>query len=106
MKRHVDLFLIGEEGKIHYVLIKELSTFMYNYTPHRGRKHFFRYCLQALSTKEILKCYINDCFKINGKQMIRMPKNGDYVKLKNYERKMKSPFMIFAYFESILVPVF
>ena len=33
-----------------------------------------------------------------------MPKQGEYVTLKNYERKIKSPFMINANFESILVP--
>ena len=33
-----------------------------------------------------------------------MPKNREYFKLKNYERKIKSPFMIYADFESILVP--
>ena len=32
-----------------------------------------------------------------------MPKKGDYVKFKNYERKIKSPFIIYADFESILV---
>ena len=33
-----------------------------------------------------------------------MPKKGEYVKFKNFERKIKSPFMIYADFESILVP--
>ena len=33
-----------------------------------------------------------------------MPKKGRYVKFKYFERKIKSPFMIFADFESILVP--
>ena len=33
-----------------------------------------------------------------------MPKKGEYVKFKNFETKMKSPFMIYADFESILVP--
>ena len=32
-----------------------------------------------------------------------MPKKGEYVKFKNAERKIKSPFMIYADFESILV---
>ena len=36
--------------------------------------------------------------------MIRMPKNSAYVKLKHFERKIKLPFMIYADFESILVP--
>ena len=33
-----------------------------------------------------------------------MPKKGEYDKFKNFERKIKSPFMIYADFESILVP--
>ena len=77
---------------------------MYNHTLHRTKKHFCRYCLQAFSTEEILKCYIKDYFKTNGKQKILMPKKADYVKYKNYERKIKSPFIIYADFESFLVP--
>ena len=49
-KRHVDLFLMGEEGKKHYVLIIDFDTFMYDDTLHRGRKNFCRYCLLAFST--------------------------------------------------------
>ena len=33
-----------------------------------------------------------------------MPKKGEYVKFKTVKRKIKSPFMIYADFESILVP--
>ena len=33
-----------------------------------------------------------------------MPKKGEYVKFRNYERKLKSPFIICAEFESILMP--
>ena len=33
-----------------------------------------------------------------------MSKKGEFVKFKNYERKIKSPFLIYADFESILVP--
>ena len=33
-----------------------------------------------------------------------MPKKGEYVKFKNYERKIKSPFIRNADFESILMP--
>ena len=50
--KHVDLLLIGEEEKKHYVLIKDFNSFMYDHTLHRGRKHFSRYCLQALRTAE------------------------------------------------------
>ena len=60
--------------------------------------------LQAFSAEEILKRHIKDCLKINGKQKIKMPKKGQYIKFKNFERKIKSPFMIYSDFESILVP--
>ena len=103
-EKHVDLLLREEEGKKHYVLIKDFNTFTYDLTLHRDRKHFCRYCLQAFITEKILKRHIKDCFKINDKQKMIMPKTGEYVKLKNYERKIKSPFIIYADFESVLVP--
>ena len=36
--------------------------------------------------------------------MIKMPKKCEYIRFKSYERKIKPPFMIYADFESILVP--
>ena len=77
---------------------------MKNHTLHRGRKHFCHYCLHAFSREEILKCHIQDCFKINGKWRSIMPKKDEYVKFKNYERNINSPFIIYADFENILVP--
>ena len=77
---------------------------MYDHLLHCGRKRFCRYCLQDCSTEERLKSHIKHCFKINGKQRIIMPKKGEYVKFKNYERKIKSSFIIYADFESIPMP--
>ena len=51
--KHVDLLLVGIKDKNHYVLIKDVNTFIYYHTLHRGRKIFCSYCLQAFSTKEI-----------------------------------------------------
>ena len=50
--------------------------------------HFCRYCLQASSTEEILKSQIKDCFKINDKKRTIMPGKGEYIKFKNYKRKI------------------
>ena len=44
------------------------------------------------------------CFKVDSKQKIMMSKKGDYVKFKNYEKKLKSQFISYEDFESILVP--
>ena len=77
---------------------------MYDHSLHQRRKHCCCYCLHDFITEEILKPHINDYLKINGKQTIKMPKKVEYVKFKNFERKTKSLFMIYADFESILVP--
>ena len=52
---------------------------MYDNILHCGRKKFYFYCLQAFSTGEIFKSHVVDCFKINGKQSIKMHKKGEYV---------------------------
>ena len=69
LKKHL-LLTEGKDEK-HYVLMKDFNIFMYNHTLNGGRKH-----LQAFSTDKMLKSHINDCFKINGEQMIQMPKEG------------------------------
>ena len=48
----------------------------YDHSLHRGKKHFWHYCFQAFSTEEILNLHMKDCFKINGKRRIIMPKKG------------------------------
>ena len=75
---------------------------MYDHSLHCGKKHFCHYCLHVFIIEEILKCHIKDYFKINSKQRIIMPKKGEYITFKNYERKIKSLLIIYADFESIL----
>ena len=68
------------------------------------KKLFCCYCFQAFRAAEALKCHMKNSFKINGKQRIKMPTKGEHFRFKNYERKIKPPFVIYADFESILVP--
>ena len=61
---------------------------MYNQTLHRDRKHFCRYCLQSFTTEQILeRNIINDCFEINGKQMIKMAKKVKLLNSKTIQEK-------------------
>ena len=66
------------------------------------KNHICSYCLQSFSNAEILERHTNDGFKINSKKTIKKSKKGENVKFENYERRIKSPFMIYADFESIL----
>ena len=47
-QKHVDLLLIGEEGKRHYVLIKDSSTFMYDCRLYHEKKTFFVFIVYKL----------------------------------------------------------
>ena len=42
--------------------------------------------------------------KLMAKKRITLPKTGEYIKLRNYERKIRLPFITYADFESTLVP--
>ena len=56
---------------------------MYDHTLQPERKHFCRYSLHPYFTLR----HIKDWFKINGKQTIKMPKKGEYVKFKIFLKK-------------------
>ena len=67
----LNLLLITEKDKFHYVFIKDFNRLMFSKTKHKDKKHFGMSCLQNFSTKEILnnhrKCclLINDCQAVN-----------------------------------------
>ena len=95
-KSSISISVFSYENKKKYPIYQSKKCykeknprFMYDHSLHYGRKHPF-------STDKLLKYYIKDSFKINGNQTSIMHKKG--------ERKIKPPFMIFADFESILVP--
>ena len=49
----MNLLLITEETKTHYVLIKDFNKFMFNQTKHKERKYFCMYCLQFFSSEQV-----------------------------------------------------
>ena len=98
----LNLLLISNDNKRHYTYIKDFNRFMYKKTKHHCKKHFCISCLQCFSTKEILNSHIKNCLIINKKQNIIMPKFGSKVFFKNYFKMIKSPFVIYCDFESIL----
>ena len=68
------------------------------------KENIFVVIVYTLSLQKTLKLHIKDCFKSNSKQTIKVTKRGEYVKFKDFERKIKSLFLSYADFESILVP--
>ena len=68
----MDLLLIDNENKSHYIYIKDFNIFMFNKTKHRTKKHFCRYCLECFSKERVLMEYKKICLKINGKQSVKL----------------------------------
>ena len=68
------------------------------------REAFVSINYTLLAQKKYQYVIFNYCFKINDKQLIKMSKNNEYGRFKNYENKIKSPFIIYADLESNLVP--
>ena len=98
----LNLLLITEEEKKHYVLIKDFNSLMYNKTKHRERKHFCMHCLQCFSSEEVLSKHKTNCMVINGEQAIRLPQKGNNIlQFQNYHKQMPAPFIINADFEAI-----
>ena len=54
----MNLLLITKDEKKHYVLIKDFSSFMYNQSKHKERKHFCIHCLQCFSSERILANHV------------------------------------------------
>ena len=98
----MNLLLITENEKKHYILIKDFNVFMYNQTKHKDKKHFCMYCLQCFSSESILVKHTNNCLAINGAQAINMPKQGENIlKFNNFHKQLPVPFVIYADFEAI-----
>ena len=97
----MNLLLITEDKKSHYVLIKDFNKFMYKQSKHKSKKHFCMHCLQCFSTEIILKNHKLNCLIINGKQAIKMPKKGEQVYFKKFNKQIMAPFVVYADFEAI-----
>ena len=98
----MNLLLITKDEKKRYVLIKDFSSFMYNQSKHKERKHFCMYCLQCFSSERVLANHVNNCLTINGKQTINMPKQGENIlKFNNFDKQLPVPFVIYADFKAI-----
>ena len=98
----MDLLLIFEENKSHYVYIKDFNRFMFNKIKNKNKKYFCRCCLWCFSSENVLTEHKENCLVINGKQNVKLGKGS--ISFKNYPRQLPAPFKIYADFECILHP--
>ena len=104
-KDSMKLLLLGDgKGNLHYVLIKDVNRLLFSVTKGTNKKHFCLHCFHNCSSEELLEKHKETCIQVNGVQATKLPKEGTKIKFKNYKHQVPAPFVIYADFESILVP--
>ena len=90
----LNLLLITEKGKSHYVFIKDFNRLMFSRTKHKEKKHYCMSCLQNFTKEEILSNRKKQCLLINGCQAVKY-KSGK-IKFTNYNKQIPILFKIYA----------
>ena len=93
----IDLLLLIENVKSHYVYIKDFNTFMFHKTKNKNKKWFCKSCLQCFSSKNVLIKHKEDCLSINGMQSVDVEEG--IIKFENYSNQLSVLFKIYADFE-------
>ena len=70
LKDSIDLLLLINDDRSHYVYIKDFNTFMLHKTKNKNKKWFCRSCLQCFSGENILIKHKEDCLSIDGVQSV------------------------------------
>ena len=78
----MDLLLISNENKSHYVYIKDFNRFMCDKTKNKNKNYFCKYCLQCFSSEKVLIEHKENCLIINRKQNVKLKSSS--ISFKNY----------------------
>ena len=70
----MDLLLVIDGNKSHYVYINDFNRFMFHKTKNKNKNYFCKNCLQCFSSKNVLKEHKEVCLSINGAQSVRLEK--------------------------------
>ena len=93
----IDLLLVIDKNKSHYVYIKDFDRFMFHKTKNKNKKYFCKSCLQCFSSKNVLTKHKEVCLSINGAQSVRLEKGT--IEFKNCFKQIPVPFEIYSDFE-------
>ena len=91
----MDLLLLTDDDKSHYVYIKDFDRFMFHKTKNKTKKWFCRSCLQC--SESVLIKHKENCLSINGKQSVKLEKG--IIEFENYFKLTPFPFKIYVDFE-------
>ena len=101
----VNLMLITENNRKHYVAIKSLSRLLSSKnTKHKEKQYFCMHCLQRFNEERSRNEHVRYC-KNNESVRIEMPHKRPIVEYSDWKYQFKVSFIMYADFESILEPI-
>ena len=101
-ERVINLMLITESNRKHYVSIKSLSRLLRSQnTKLKGKEYFLMNCLQGFWEEKSRNEHVGYC-KDNESVRIEMPHKKPVVEYSDEQFQFKVPFIMYADFESIL----
>ena len=100
--KEINLLHINNEGKGHYLLIKDFNTFMRYRTKHRNTMFYCKRCLHGFVKNENLEAHTERCNQgLN--QIVALPEPGQ-IEFKAFHKKERKNFVMYFDFESIVSP--
>ena len=96
----INLILLLDKKNKHYCWIKNMSALAASQTnKHKGKRYFCKYCCNSFQWEVSLQKHVEYCSKQKAVKVV-MPKKGTMLSFKNYHRKMRVPFVVYADFEA------
>ena len=104
-ERIINLMIISEDGRNHYIVIRSLSRLLSSKnTNHKGKQHFCMICLQGFEKETPRDEHRDYC--LNKKSVrVEMPHKNPRLKYSDGQFQFKVSFIMYADFESILEPI-
>jgi Rho termination factor, N-terminal domain/Recombination endonuclease VII len=102
-QRHVDLLLIHDDQKFHYVWIKDFNKLMSDTNKHKARKFFCTNCFHPCSSQEILEKHFVDCRKNGWRNSETVDQ---IIKFRNFKNQLPAGFVIYADSEALIEKMF
>ena len=90
----VDLLLVIDENKSHYVYIKDIDGYKFHKTKNKSKTYSCKSCLQCFSSKNMLAEHKKVCLSINGTQSVRLEKGTIELKIISKKYQFHSKFML------------
>ena len=93
----MDLLLLIDNDKSHYVYLKDFDRFIFHKTKIKLKTWFCKSCLQCFSSENVFIKHKENFLSINGRESVKLEKG--MIKFENYLKQIPVPFKFYANFE-------